>query len=130
MGYRHWKTGELLSQDEYHNVPDRRHHYARMHRAKLQKAMLKKLNGEVPIHLGKKVSSVTAVREKGVNVTFEDGEKISADVVIGTDGIKSVRIVLLIQFYLAAYTVIGSKEIICSRSQVELARRCGPSNYA
>jgi 2-polyprenyl-6-methoxyphenol hydroxylase-like FAD-dependent oxidoreductase len=67
-----------------------------MHRAKLQKAMLKKLNGEVPIHLGKKVASVTAVREKGVGVTFEDGMLISADVVIGADGIKSVCISLLI----------------------------------
>uniref|UniRef100_A0A093VEG5 Salicylate hydroxylase n=1 Tax=Talaromyces marneffei PM1 TaxID=1077442 RepID=A0A093VEG5_TALMA len=78
MIFRHWKTGELLSKDEYHNATNRRHHYARMHHAKLQKAML-----------SKKVSTVTVVRERGVTVTFEHGTTISTDVVIGADGIKS-----------------------------------------
>ncbi|KAL4880253.1 hypothetical protein BJY04DRAFT_219256 [Aspergillus karnatakaensis] len=88
MIFRHWKTDELLGTDQYHDVPDRRHHYARMHRAKLQQALLKRVPSGV-IHLGKKVEAVTVVREKGATVTFTDGTSIEADVVVGADGIKS-----------------------------------------
>ncbi|KAJ0420943.1 hypothetical protein BJY00DRAFT_312611 [Aspergillus carlsbadensis] len=88
MIFKHWKTGELLSTDQYHNVPDRRHHYARMHRAKLQQALLKRVSRDI-IHLGKKAESVKAVREEGVTVKFTDGTSLEADVVIGADGIKS-----------------------------------------
>ncbi|KAL2840789.1 hypothetical protein BJY01DRAFT_249856 [Aspergillus pseudoustus] len=88
MIFKHWQTGELLSIDQYHNVPDHRHHYARMHRAKLQQALLKRVSRDI-IHLGKKADSVKVIREEGVTVKFTDGTSIKADVVIGADGIKS-----------------------------------------
>ncbi|KAL4869938.1 hypothetical protein BDV12DRAFT_195942 [Aspergillus spectabilis] len=81
---------ELLSTDVYHNAPDRRHYSARMHRAKLQQALLKRIPQGI-INLGKKVESVMAVRETGATVTFTDGTSIQADLVIGADGIKSVN---------------------------------------
>ena len=71
-----------------HHVPDRRHHFARMQRAKLQQALLKHLPSEI-LHLGKKAESVN-VDEAGVTVTFEDKTSVKADIVIGADGIKSV----------------------------------------
>lgn len=61
-----------------------------MHRAKLQKALLKHVPRQL-ISLGKKAIAVNAIREDGVTVTFTDGTTIKADVVIGADGIKSVR---------------------------------------
>ncbi|KAF2494551.1 FAD/NAD(P)-binding domain-containing protein [Lophium mytilinum] len=87
MIFRHWQTGEILSTDQYHNVPDRRHHFARAHRAKLQKALLKKLPADI-LHLNKRIVSVVA-DGKQVTVAFEDGTSITPDLVVGADGIKS-----------------------------------------
>jgi 2-polyprenyl-6-methoxyphenol hydroxylase-like FAD-dependent oxidoreductase len=61
-----------------------------MHRAKLQQALLKRISRHI-IHLGRKAESVKAIRAEGVTVNFTDGTSIKADVVIGADGIKSVR---------------------------------------
>ncbi len=61
-----------------------------MHRAKLQKSLLKKLPAGI-LHLRKKAVSVQ-VDEKGATVFFEDNTSIRADIVVGADGIKSVRI--------------------------------------
>ena len=87
---RHWKTAEILSQDFNHHVPDRRHHFARMHRAKLQQSLLHNLSPDI-LHLGKKAISAE-VSTTGARVVFEDGTSITADVVIGADGIKSVSV--------------------------------------
>ncbi|KAH9216241.1 hypothetical protein DL95DRAFT_435253 [Leptodontidium sp. 2 PMI_412] len=88
MIYKHWKTGDTLSADKYHNVPEKRHQMARMHRASLQKALLKKLPSDV-LHLGKRVVDVDVSDERRVIVTFEDSTSVAADLVIGADGIKS-----------------------------------------
>ncbi|KAL2419670.1 hypothetical protein ABEF95_002784 [Exophiala dermatitidis] len=88
MIFKHWKTGEVLSQDYNHNVPEWRHQFARMHRAQLQKALL----AHVPpasIHVGKKAVQVEADRLKGVTALFADGTSIHVDILIGADGIKS-----------------------------------------
>lgn len=78
-----------MSADKYHNVPEKRHQMARMHRASLQKALLKKLPSDV-LHLGKRVVDVDVSDERRVIVTFEDSTSVAADLVIGADGIKSV----------------------------------------
>ncbi|KAK4942324.1 hypothetical protein LTR10_017931 [Elasticomyces elasticus] len=91
MIFLHWQTGERLSEDIYHNVPDRRHHFARMHRAQLQKALLKHVPPE-SIHLAKKAVSLEVNRSTGSTITFADGTSTHADVVVGADGIKSVRV--------------------------------------
>lgn len=85
---RHYSTNDILSQDLNHHVPDRRHHFARMHRAKLQQALLKHLPNSV-LHVGKKTASVET-DEHGATVRFEDGTCARADIVIGADGIRSV----------------------------------------
>lgn len=64
---------------------------ARMHRATLQKALLKQLPAEI-LHLGKRVLTVDASSEDKVVVKFEDGTEVEADLVIGADGIKSVSL--------------------------------------
>lgn len=61
-----------------------------MHRANLQKALLKKLPTDI-LHLGKKALSAQ-VDEKGAAVFFEDNTSVRADIVVGADGIKSVWI--------------------------------------
>lgn len=64
---------------------------ARMHRASLQKALLKKLPAEI-LHLGKRVVGVDTSSGENVIVHFEDSTSITADIVIGADGIKSVSL--------------------------------------
>jgi len=102
MSCRHWKTNELLSQDINHNVHDPRHKFARMHRANLQKALLKKLPVEI-LHLRKKFAGVV-VDEVGVTVTFEDHTSITADVVIGADGIKSVQTCVYLYIFFEVFS--------------------------
>lgn len=82
-----------MSQDFFVDVPDKRHHFARMHRAKLQQALLKKIPEGV-VHLNKKAESIEADRNQGATVTFTDGTTIKADILVGADGIKSVSSVV------------------------------------
>lgn len=86
--YRHWKAGDVLSNNAYERVPDRRHHFARMHRALLQKELLKKLPTDI-LHAGKEVTEVQ-VSEDNATVFFKDKTSTTVDLVIGADGIRSV----------------------------------------
>jgi salicylate hydroxylase len=43
------------------------------------------------IKLRKRLVSLTNIEEGGVDLVFEDGEEVVADLVIGGDGIRSVR---------------------------------------
>ena len=88
MCFKHYRTNEVLSRDLNHNVPNRRHHFARMHRAKLQNALLNHLPSDI-LHLNKKLTSVEA-GDGSATAVFEDGTTAQADLIIGADGIKSV----------------------------------------
>lgn len=57
------------------------------HRARLQQALLNELD-QSKIHLDKKLSSLKQ-SDREVNLEFEDGTSIPAELVIGADGIKS-----------------------------------------
>jgi 2-polyprenyl-6-methoxyphenol hydroxylase-like FAD-dependent oxidoreductase len=58
------------------------------HRARLQQVLLQELD-QSKIHLNKRLASLNQ-SENGVDLVFEDGTKINAEVVIGADGIKSI----------------------------------------
>lgn len=81
-----------MSNNAYERVPDRRHHFARMHRALLQKELLKKLPKDI-LHPGKVVTEVQ-VSENDVTVFFKDKTSTTVDLVVGADGIRSVCDVL------------------------------------
>ncbi|KAJ5647896.1 hypothetical protein N7490_004268 [Penicillium lividum] len=85
--FRHWKTNQVISVDTHTNVPDPRHHTTRFHRGHLHAALLKHVP-QKSIHLGKRIIDAD-VNEGGVSLQFEDGSKISGDMLIGADGIKS-----------------------------------------
>lgn len=87
---RHWKTNQVVSVDTHRDFPDPRHHTTRFHRGHLHAALL----GHVPlesIHLGKKLLRAE-VHENGVSLHFEDGTTAHGDILIGADGLKSVRL--------------------------------------
>lgn len=87
---RHWKTNEVISIDEFKNVPERRHQTARFARAHLHQCLLRHVD-PARIHLGKKT---VAVEEDdaagGVVLKFADGTEARADLLVGADGINSV----------------------------------------
>ncbi|KAF9636030.1 putative salicylate hydroxylase protein [Lasiodiplodia theobromae] len=90
MIYRHWKTNEIVSFDEFVNVPERRHQTARFARAHLHQSLLEHVD-PARIHLGKKIVSVKeeAGDEGPLVLKFADGSETKADFVVGADGINS-----------------------------------------
>ncbi|KAL1619243.1 hypothetical protein SLS54_006835 [Diplodia seriata] len=82
MIYRHWKTNEIVSFDEFVNVPERRHQTARFARAHLHQSLLQHVD-PARIHLGKKI--VAVVEEEAGNkdaplvLKFADGSEAKAD---------------------------------------------------
>lgn len=72
-------------------MPDPRHHTTRFHRGHLHSALLQHVPRE-SIHLNKKVAGAVATDDK-VTLYFEDGSEAHGDLLIGADGIKSVRLV-------------------------------------
>lgn len=77
-----------MSFDEHRNVTEHLHRTARYHRAHLHSALLENVPME-SISLNKKLKSVR-VDDDGVDVFFEDGSSVRADMVLGADGIRSV----------------------------------------
>jgi salicylate hydroxylase len=90
MIYKHWKTNEILGLDHHEDVTDHLHRTARYYRAHLQEALLEHVPRSI-IHLGKRFSSVET-GDEGVTLTFVDGERVQADILIGADGLRSVSL--------------------------------------
>ena len=88
--FRRWKTGEVLYSQRLGTACEERFGapYYVAHRAGLLDALLGVLPDGI-VHVGKRCAAVEETGEE-VQVTFEDGETITADVVIGADGIHSV----------------------------------------
>lgn len=92
MIYRHWLTNEELGHDEYRDEVQEKHRMGRFHRAHLQEALVQAVRkaGGVEIHLGARITGVKVEREDApVVVSFENGDEIKADLVLGADGIHS-----------------------------------------
>jgi 2-polyprenyl-6-methoxyphenol hydroxylase-like FAD-dependent oxidoreductase len=90
MVYRHWKTNEVIGTDKHGNVHEWLHQTARFHRGHLHG----KLAEHVPsdsIKLGKKVVGIE-IEEEGVTINFKDGSRAWADIAVGADGLRSVRL--------------------------------------
>ncbi|OLN97831.1 Salicylate hydroxylase 1 [Colletotrichum chlorophyti] len=89
MIYRHYQTGEIVSVDEHHGSVEPRHKTARFHRPHLQQALLKHID-PAQIHLNKAFRKIINDESTGVlNITFADGTAITADILLGADGIHS-----------------------------------------
>ncbi|TFL15653.1 salicylate 1-monooxygenase [Pusillimonas caeni] len=87
---RQWDTGEITNTLEMgpglaarYGAPD-----IALHRSVLHDALAAKLDAGT-IRLGKRLKEITQNRE-GVALTFEDGEAVHADAVVGADGLHSV----------------------------------------
>ncbi|KAJ3869229.1 FAD/NAD-P-binding domain-containing protein [Lentinula novae-zelandiae] len=112
MVYKHRKTGKVLVKDEHSPfVTERRHHTARYFRPHLQQAIADTIPAD-RIHLGKRLVSIKIKAgsfpedeldssSEGVLLTFQDGSKHVADLVVGADGVHStLRSLFLPQYKL------------------------------
>lgn len=66
----------------------------RVRRTRLQGALVKQVPDGV-IKLQKRLVSLENLKGGGVRLAFEDGEETVADLVVGGDGIRSVRALLI-----------------------------------
>ena len=89
MGDSNAITGEALKEQNFASA-DPQYRGQRVRRTRLQAALIAKVPAGV-IKLRKRLVSLTNIEEGGVNLVFEDGEEVVADLVIGGDGIRSVR---------------------------------------
>jgi salicylate hydroxylase len=86
---RNGLTGELLKRSGPSNLP-LQFHPQRVRRTRLQSA----LKAQVPegtIKLQKRLSSLENLDDETVRLTFDDGTETTVDLVVGGDGIRSVR---------------------------------------
>src|SRR5258705_10616737 len=84
---RQWDTGEVMRElpmpESLFGAP-----YLCMHRGDLHEALVSVLPAGI-IHAGKKLVGLDE-RGSRVTLTFEDGDRAEADVVIGADGVHSI----------------------------------------
>ncbi|RDW73566.1 hypothetical protein BP6252_07473 [Coleophoma cylindrospora] len=88
MIYRHWKTNEIIGKDLHDNVTEYLHRTARYHRGHLHQALLENVPREI-IHLDKKLIAAKADPQDGVVLQFLDGSVVTADILLGADGLRS-----------------------------------------
>jgi salicylate hydroxylase len=93
MIYRHWKTNDILGLDHHQGVHEHLHHTARYYRAHLQEELLQHVPKGI-IHLGKKFAAAQ-VDADGIDLKFQDGTAARADILVGADGLRSVRYIYL-----------------------------------
>jgi salicylate hydroxylase len=89
LGISNGITGDFLKEQSFASA-DPQYRGQRVRRTRLQAALIAKVPAGV-IKLRKRLVSLTNIEEGGVNLVFEDGEEVVADLVIGGDGIRSVR---------------------------------------
>jgi salicylate hydroxylase len=88
----HYRTGQILVDQERGELPKKQYgaDYYQIHRADLHTMLADAVTANDPaaIHLGHAFAGLSQ-NENAVDVTFANGAAITADVVIGCDGIKS-----------------------------------------
>jgi salicylate hydroxylase len=85
---RNGLDGTIISENKP-SAAQSRYRGQRARRTRLQQALIAKVPSDV-IKLNKKLVALRDLGSDGVQLRFEDGEEVEADLVIGADGIRSV----------------------------------------
>lgn len=94
---RNGRTGEEIEKNERPGDPEwphgpwKKRPTIRTQRTKLQSALLAHVPAGV-IQLSKKLENMKDLGDDGVELTFADGTRETADLVVGADGIRSVSV--------------------------------------
>jgi hypothetical protein len=91
MGYRNGLNGKVLKEMPSAVAVEPRYRAQRVRRTRLQAALIAKVPEGV-IKLRKRLVSLNDLGAGGARLVFEDGEEVVADLVVGGDGIRSVRV--------------------------------------
>ncbi|QKX58373.1 uncharacterized protein TRUGW13939_05495 [Talaromyces rugulosus] len=87
--YRNGLSGEIKRVKPAPSSVPLKYRSRRVKRTRLQAALISKVPPGI-IQLNKKLVSIHDAGTQGVHLTFEDGAKTTADLVVGGDGIRSV----------------------------------------
>jgi salicylate hydroxylase len=87
--YRNGRTGQLLLQKFYPEDVPFSHQSCRLLRAKLQTAVLKKVD-QRHIHLSKRLVGLEHLSNNRIRLLFEDSYEDEVDLLVAADGIRSV----------------------------------------
>ncbi len=91
MRCRNGLTGELVGRSRPPADLPIQYQPRRVRRTRLQAALVSKVPPGV-IHLNKRLVSLQDLGNDGVQLTFEDGTVVVADLVVGADGIRSASV--------------------------------------
>jgi salicylate hydroxylase len=91
-GVKHWQTGQILVSNRRGNAPLETYgaNYYQIHRADLHGALraLAEADPRITLHLGREVTGI-AQSDGHVTALFADGSAITAELLVGADGIRS-----------------------------------------
>jgi len=90
VGYRHWASGELIASFPMGSTYTERYgaEFFGIHRMNLQRILAGSWGNE-GLHLNSRVRDLEECAD-GVRLHFVEGDQVTADVVIGADGVRSV----------------------------------------
>lgn len=139
--FRRFDSGELLHEIKLGQDHEDRHGhpYYQIHRVDLHSALLALVQEMDPqaVHLGYRATGVQE-DEQGASVFFESGEPARADLLIGSDGIKSVVRQHVVDAEPPVFTGQVAWRLAIPIERIEPALRppmvssiwCGPNNHA
>ena len=122
--FRRWQDGTVLSAQDLTAKSARLYgeHTYTVHRADLLDVIKRAVPAEA-VRLGKRLDGFS-VSEEGVRLDFADGERASADVLVGADGIHSVIRAALIESAPPAHSgMCAFRALVPAAAAPEYARR-------
>ncbi|KAL3472071.1 FAD/NAD(P)-binding domain-containing protein [Aspergillus californicus] len=116
--YRNGRTGAIYKQTYPLPIVPPHHAPCRIHRGKLQKALLRQVDMD-RIRTGKKLVQVAQLSSGRLRISFEAGFTDDVDLLIGADGVRSATRAFVSPDYQTSYTGMTAYRAVVRASDAE-----------